>query len=913
MISGQSGVHQNEIHKFISGNIPVKSQNWDICRDPVSGYIYFANSAGLIEYNGITARTFAVPYKQGVRSVYVNSDGMIFTGSYEDLGLWKKEQSGGLFYSSLAEGADISKNDEIWNIYELDHKVYFQSFTAVYVYDYNTVRKVETPSFMLFFFRVGEKFIAQSMGEGLYWFDGSDFTFIEGSEAFASMKIHALIDLSPAERWICTSNDGIFVFDGRKFAHMDSEISRYLKGATCNAGLAVNDTMIVFGTILKGVAFCDRSGRILETFDYSNGLNNNTVLSLYKDAEEGLWIGLDDGANYICTSSPVTYYANTSGDLGTIYTAIRDRNHLYLGTNHGLFAADIASDNSNYRFSDLRIIPNTQGQVWKLVKYGDQILCGHNDGTFLIENYSAEKISDVTGGWSVKPYGDLLLEGTYTGIVSFRKDKTGRWVYRNRIEGYLEPTRFLEIDYLGYVWAVHPQKGIFRLELNEQADSIISSLYFSSVADSTKILSMSILNNQVVFMTSDHIYAFDYKKKDFFPVTSLEPGLGEFVGATQIIHYSRSSYWFVLDNRIALFNITRDLQSEKILEFVHEYADLPWREQQIISLDSGMMLIPTRQAFSIYDLAKLQGTGVRPALAVSRLVFSGGNKSTIIFPGTHEDQLVPSRENNLTVFIANPSGFYREGREYLYRITEMGDNWYRTATDNFSLLNLKHGQYHLQVREASGSGLAEALFTIERPFLISGWAWALYLLVFAGLIVAGIRIFRASLERHRRMIEYEVGKNRLESELDYKSYELMLTMRYLIRKTDTLRELRDKLESARESSERLPVRFVREMQQIIDHGLDSQTEEWQNVMKNLKLSQEGFFSKMKKNYPSLTPNDLRLCSYLRLNFTTKEIANLTNVSTRAVEIGRYRLRLKLNLTHDINLTEFLIREADMND
>jgi len=154
----------------------------------------------------------------------------------------------------------------------------------------------------------------------------------------------------------------------------------------------------VLGIILKGVAFCDRSGRILETFDYSNGLNNNTVLSLYKDAEEGLWIGLDDGANYICTSSPVTYYANTSGDLGTIYTAIRDRNHLYLGTNHGLFAADIASDNSNYRFSDLRIIPNTQGQVWKLVKYGDQILCGHNDGTFLIENYSAEKISEVTGG-----------------------------------------------------------------------------------------------------------------------------------------------------------------------------------------------------------------------------------------------------------------------------------------------------------------------------------------------------------------------------------------------------------------------------------------------------------------------------------------------------------------------------------
>jgi len=910
---GQQGGSQNEIHKFTSGVIPVLSQNWEICRDPVSGYIYFANSAGLIEYNGITARTYAVPSRQGVRSVYVNNDGMIFTGSFEDFGIWSRADPGRLSYVSLAEVAGISKNDEIWNIYELNHTIYFQSFTAVYTYDYNVVRKVETPSFMLFFFRVGERFMAQALGYGLYWFDGSGFTFIEGSEPFGSLKVHALIDFGPGDQWICTANDGIFAFDGTNFSPVNTEISLYLKEATCNAGLAVSDNILVFGTILKGVAFCDRSGRILETFDYSKGLNNNTVLSLYLDDSGGVWAGLDDGANYILTSSHVTYYANTSGALGTIYTAIRDLNHLYLGTNHGLFAATISPDDGNYRFSDLRIIPNTRGQVWKLAQYDGQILCGHNDGTFIIDGDKAEKISDVTGGWSFKPYGELLLEGTYTGIVSFRKDAAGKWVYRNRIEGYIEPTRFLEIDYLGYVWAVHPQKGIYRLELNEQADSIVSSLYFSLLADSSKILSMSSLNNQVVFMASDHIFAFDYEKKDFFAVTSLEAGLGEFAGATQIISYRGNSYWFVLDNRIALFNVTRDLQAEKVLEFVHEYADLPWREQQIMSLDSVRLLIPTGQAFSIYNLERLTDSGTGSALNISRLFFSGENRSTTLFPGKSENLSVSSRENNLTVYISNPSGFDRAGREYMYRITELGEEWYRTAADNFSLLNLRHGEYHLQVRETGGKGFAEALFVIRRPFLLTGWAWVLYVLVVAGLIAAGVRIFRLALERHRRMIEYEVGKNRLESELDYKSYELMLTMRYLIRKTDTLRELRDKMESVRESSSKIPARFVKEMEQIIDHGLDTQTEEWQNVMKNLKFSQEGFFSKLKNKYPSLTPNDLRLCSYLRMNFTTKEIANLSNISVRAVEIGRYRLRTKLKLSHDVNLTEFLIREAETVD
>ena len=189
----------------------------------------------------------------------------------------------------------------------------------------------------------------------------------------------------------------------------------------------------------------------------------------------------------------------------------------------------------------------------------------------------------------------------------------------------------------------------------------------------------------------------------------------------------------------------------------------------------------------------------------------------------------------------------------------------------------------------------------------------LYLLALASIAAAAIMFFRSKLESHRRIIEYEVGKNRLESELDYKSYELMLTMRYLIRKTDTLRELRDKLEAAKESPAKMPARFIRDMEQIIDHGLDTQTEEWQKVMKNLKMSQEGFFSKLKKRFPTLTPNDLRLCSYLRMNFTTKEIANLSNISTRAVEIARYRLRSKLGLSHDVNLTEFLIREAEDNE
>jgi ligand-binding sensor domain-containing protein len=180
---------------------------------------------------------------------------------------------------------------------------------------------------------------------------------------FNWLKVLAIVPRGRGVFWICTSNNGIYVYDGRSFSYLKSEIFEYLKNQTCNGSVAINDSLIVFGTILKGVVFCDRNGNIRKSYNYANGLKNNTVLSLYKDSDNGLWTGLDDGANYLNLSSAVTHYSNTTGTLGTIYSVIRKDSSLYLGTNHGLFVAGIRSNNGDYRFPDLHIIPGTQGQV----------------------------------------------------------------------------------------------------------------------------------------------------------------------------------------------------------------------------------------------------------------------------------------------------------------------------------------------------------------------------------------------------------------------------------------------------------------------------------------------------------------------------------------------------------------------
>ena len=98
---------------------------------------------------------------------------------------------------------------------------------------------------------------------------------------------------------------------------------------------------MVFGTILNGIAFCNGKGEIVKAYNYANGLNNNTVLSLIPGQGHDLWIGLDEGVNYINPDSPYEQFSDKNGSLGTIYTVIRKDNLLYFGTNHGLFVADI--------------------------------------------------------------------------------------------------------------------------------------------------------------------------------------------------------------------------------------------------------------------------------------------------------------------------------------------------------------------------------------------------------------------------------------------------------------------------------------------------------------------------------------------------------------------------------------------
>ena len=485
--------------------------------------------------------------------------------------------------------------------------------------------------------------------------------------------------------------------------------------------------------------------------------------------------------------------------------------------------------------------------------------------------------------------------------------KKGRqWQLQHRIQGYFEPTRHIEVDYLGYIWAAHPQRGVYKLEINEQADSITKSEFYQNPNSKGSFFDVFTINNRIVFTSSEQIYKYDYDQKKVVPFMSLNTSLKEYAQAKQIIPCGKNEYWFILPDKLALFEISKDFVATKRIELLHSNAEITSRDINILTLSSQTILLPDNNLFTICNLDLAKKTSRLQTPIITRIEFNSKRKTQTYNLQSNSNISVSFAFNNITVWFAFPYNIEQTEKNFFYMLEEVDVQWHKSTLDNISYLNLKEGTYHLKIRTEASNVSTEVVFTINKPFYLTWYAYIFYFLVTGGLVALFKRIFSVEVRKKKQLKAYAINQNRLESELSLKTNELMLTMRYLMQKNEILTQLQNKVFQLKIDSSKYPIKHIRDIEKVITEGLEMQTEEWKGAINNLQLSEQGFFKQLKENNPNLTPHDLRLCSYLRMNFTTKEIARLLNISDRGVEIGRYRLRRKLGLYHNENLTEYLM-------
>ena len=148
----------------------------------------------------------------------------------------------------------------------------------------------------------------------------------------------------------------------------------------------------------------------------------------------------------------------------------------------------------------------------------------------------------------------------------------------------------------------------------------------------------------------------------------------------------------------------------------------------------------------------------------------------------------------------------------------------------------------------------------------------------------------------------------LQSELRHKSEELIRSTLNIVRKNEILLDIKKEVLGISHSiSEenlvmlrRKTLRLLGQIETNIEHDNDLQA--FQSTFDSVH---HDFFKRLEEAYPDLNNKDKLLCAYIKMNLLSKEIAPLMNISLRGVEISRYRLRKKLNLSEGENLVEFL--------
>ena len=923
---------------YLSGN-----QNWAISKDS-KGIMYFGNAQGLLTYNGKYWEQYTMPNRQIVRSVAAGHDGMIFTGSFGEFGYWSVKNHK-LVYTSLSKllPANNKVTDEIWKIYIDGNRVLFQTFTSIYIYEDQKIKTVKAPGTFLFLQKVGQRFLIEVMNKGIFELKGTKLSMIPHTGTIVPQNVLTILAYKNNSLLIGTSKDGLYLYDGNTYTPFNTPANAFLKTFQLNNGIRIKDKYYAFGTILNGVILIDEQGNVVQQINKSSGLQNNTVLSMFTDEEQNLWTGLDNGIDRIELNSPLYFYLDKSGQLGTVYSSIIHNGNIYLGTNQGLFYSPWnAKTGNSYSAFDFKLVPNSQGQVWDLSLIDGQLLCGHNEGTFRVTGSKFEQVSWVSGGWTIKKLNsnpDYLIQGTYKGLILFKKDAQGMWTFFSKIENFEEPSRYVEQDSRGDIWVSHAYKGLYKLSLSPDFKKVIKTRYYDEKNGLPSNFNVNIfmLENKLIFSSDTGFMLYDEISNKFTPYKELNKGLGSFANSNKIISAGLKKYWFINHGKTAMVDFR---EPGKLLIDSNRLSLLDGRMVQyyenISQISSNMHLVSVDDGFVIYnETGGISRTAKKtlPAVLIGKVEDVTDAYLTISENGNNgSDISLPFSRNNIRISYSLP--YYKQAKikfqYFLEGYSQQWSEWSPSTQKDFT--NLSKGTYKFLVRAKINDELVSEVsvfkFTIRPPFYASNWAFAIYALLLIFLVLQARKFYLQKLQQDRDKIlaklqlekdiflkkeaeatEKQIVKiqtEKLQTELKSKNRELASSAMSLVYKNELLQKLSQEMAKLKDDNgKKLADDQLRKIQKVIDEGMNDERD-WNIFETSFNEAHGSFFKKLKASHPDLVPNDLKLCAYLHMNMSSKEMASLLNISLRGVEIRRYRLRKKLNIPHDKNLAEFFM-------
>jgi len=923
------------VNQFTKNDYHASNQNWAVTQGK-DGIMYFGNNQGLLEFDGTLWQTHHITGNKIVRSLFIGKDNRIYAGSFEEFGFFEKNSTGQLIYNSLSAKLKQYKmqNDEIWNILDLNGTIIFQSFTTYFTYSKGVVKGFRCPYTFLFFNIYNHKIVAHTDQYGLSSLDMVTNTFSPIKNDLLKSPVISVLTFDRLHALLVTRSDGLFLFDGITISRFITEADNELKKGEVNRAVISPNGTIVLGTILNGATAINRSGQKLWTLNTSNVLQNNTVLGMFCDRDNNLWLSLDKGISLIQMSSSIRYIHSFSPSIGAIYSLSYNEPNLFIGTNQGLYKAELSADKKSIR--NLELEPKIKGQVWSVNRFDNQQICGNNEETYDVTAKGTSILSNVKGGICIREgmiHGkEVLVQGTYTQLCIYEK-VNGAWKFSHVIENFVNPVRYIEIDYTGTIWASHLHQGLYAIQLTPDLRKIEHITTFTTLDKKHRYpINVFSINNRVVFTDNTAFYTYDDIQKKIIPYDELNKSLGYFAHAYRVCHFKSDLYWFILDGEAALVQVKtgaiRLLDVVQYALFLNQTVD---DYQNIVPVSDDECVFTLENGLALYHTDNLRSNKTQTSLRFKSIQTTDAeSRETAYLPLSFESvPNTPFRLNNVIFTVFFPQYNILNNICFRYKLDGLDKVWSVNTVSSQKVYNyLPPGEYtlHVEVMTKSGIKLSEAsyAFEVNPPFYLSIAAKILYLLL---VILLGIGIYRYILrlihvKKEKVLVEQEdirrkeiekreqqiiaLENEKLESELTVKSKELAVSTMTIIKKNEILVTIKEEVINQKDAlGSQYPNKYYDKLIRLLDENLSSE-DDWAIFQTNFDRIHENFFRNLHTRFADLTSNDLRFCAYLRLNLSSKDIAHLMNISLKGVEVGRSRVRKKIGIPSTKSLTEFMI-------
>ncbi|MGC4039477.1 MAG: histidine kinase [Flavobacterium sp.] len=886
------------VENFTKSDYFGDNQIWNIAQGSDNAF-YFANNHYLLRYNGVKWEKYTLPNKTIIRSVFIDAD-RVYTGSYNEFGYWKRV-SGKMVYISLSKGRElftgVSINEEIWKIFKYRDKIYFQSFNELFVLAGNTIAKTRIPFQISYCFVVNDKIYAASVNNGVYLFENKQFKKVEQWQGLENNIIHG-IDINKGRTFIFTRKNGVFVDNNGKLNPWDNELNSILKKEIIITAKFIDENRLAIGTAFKGLYIIDLRSGLHQNINRNNSLINNSVLFIGFDKENDLWLGLDNGISHVEINSPYAIFSDNTGVLGSVYSLAPIPNGYLLGSNHGVF---------RYQNKSLQLLPNSQGQVWDIHKAGEKYVIGHNDGTFVYENEAFKKVNSISGGWKFQQsvYDNKYFQANYSGIIVYNSPLDFSKYYI--VSGLTKPIKNITQNKPKELWAVDNYRSLYRITFNDlyQAEKV------ENITRQNKILNdygVKIFNykNEILFFINNVWYNYNSISNT---LVRNEVFNKNFTNISEIIPVNDSNFIVLKDNLLYIIHQKDNVFSWELIPEKYYSGKLINQDTKVFK-DGNKLLMNLDDGFFSFELKNSK-------IKSQKIAIEGFYQGKLI----NDDTSIPYNQSVEVDLISEYYGYHKEA---LFYTLNSNKNYIRVKSGSIILNNLSSGTQNLEIYYNNGEDyvkVADYEFTINKP-----WYFSLFMILVYVFLIFGSFYLYYKWSKIRYLEKLKLKEEELKHQKQILQLELVAENKLKMQEYDKhILEMQVQSKASEVAGKSLSIAKQSEMIETIQNILDNENDldqlknkikkaiktnalsknEWQSFEKNLMQSHEDFVQRLTQKYPKLTSKDIKLCIYLKMNLSSKEIAPLMNISFRSVELHRYRLRKKLDLKQDLNLSSFV--------